>query len=299
MDPVEAHRTWYARLVTATAGIPPSERRLLDAFASTPRERFVGAGPWQVFTRIGYVETPSDDPTFLYQDVAVALVKDRQVNNGQPSLHAVCLAALGVREREAVVHVGAGTGYYSAILARLAGSAGSVDAYEIDPVLAARAAENLADHLNVRVHAASGTEGALPACDALYVNAGATGPAEAWLDALRPGGRLLFPLTALQGAGAMLLATRTAGAAFAARFVCGASFIPCAGARDEETERALAAAFQRGGMGEVKSLRRGGEPDATAWCAGRGWWLSTAPPGSSPRRFEVRETSGPKERHAT
>lgn len=294
MDSIEAHRTWYARLVTATAGIPPSERRIQEAFAATPRERFVGRGPWRVFTRVGYVETPSDDPTFLYQDVAVALVPERQINNGQPSLHAICLAALGVREGEAVVHVGAGTGYYSAILARLAGSAGSVDAYEVDPELAARAGENLAEYQNVKVHAASGAEGELPACDAIYVNAGATGPADAWLDALRPGGRLLFPLTAMQGAGAMLLVTRgtdgasetgaasgamsggAASGAFVARFVCGASFIPCLGARDEDTEKALATAFQRGGMAEVRSLRRGGAPDATAWFAGRGWWLSTA-----------------------
>jgi len=184
-----------------------------------------------------------------------------------------------VREGEAVVHVVAGTGYYSAILARLAGPSGSVDAYEVDPELARRAAENLSDCPNARVHAASGTEGELPAGDAIYVNAGATGPADAWLDALRPGGRLLFPLTAMQGAGAMLLATRAGDGELAARFVCGASFIPCLGARDAETEKALALAFQKGGMAEVRSLRRGDAPDATAWCAGRGWWLSTAPAG--------------------
>jgi protein-L-isoaspartate(D-aspartate) O-methyltransferase len=279
MDRVEAHRAWYARLVTATAGIPPTEHRLREAFASTPRERFVGAGPWRVFTRVGYIETPSDDPALLYQDITVALKSEQQINNGQPSLHAVCLAALGVCEGEAVVHVGAGTGYYSALLARLAGPTGSVAAYEIDPELAERAAANLAAHPNVKVHHRSGTDGQLPACDAVYVNAGATGPVDVWLDCLRPGGRLLFPLTPDQGPGAMLLVTRAAGDRFAARFVCGAMFIPCIGARDEETAQRLSAAFQRGGLEEVRSLRRGTPPDPTSWCSGRGWWLSTAPVG--------------------
>jgi protein-L-isoaspartate(D-aspartate) O-methyltransferase len=43
-----------------------------------------------------------------------------------------------------VVHVGAGTGYYSAILAEMVGRTGRVTAIEIDPLLAARAKENLA-----------------------------------------------------------------------------------------------------------------------------------------------------------
>jgi protein-L-isoaspartate(D-aspartate) O-methyltransferase len=193
MAPLAAHRLFFARLVTANAGVPASEERLVAAFASTPRERFLGPGPWRVFTRMGYVETPSDDPTFLYQDVTVALKEAEQINNGQPLLHAACLAALGVREGEDVVHVGAGTGYYSALLARLAGPSGSVAAYEIDPELAERAARNLAELPQVTVHARSGSEGGLPSCDALYVNAGATDPVDSWLDALRPGGRLLFP----------------------------------------------------------------------------------------------------------
>src|SRR6266513_1352013 len=32
-----------------------------------------GAGPWKVFAGGNYVETPTDDPAFLYQDVVVAL----------------------------------------------------------------------------------------------------------------------------------------------------------------------------------------------------------------------------------
>lgn len=276
MDRLAAHRRWFAQLVMANAGIPATEQTLLDAFASTPRERFLGPGPWKVFTRIGYIETPSDDPALLYQDVTVALKSQQQINNGQPTLHAVCLSALAIVPGEAVVHVGAGSGYYTALLARLTGPSGSVDAFEIDPDLARSAGENLAEQGNVRVHSRSGAEGPLPPCDVLYVNAGATTPLDVWLDALRPGGRLLFPLTPPQGAGAMLLVRRVAADRLAARFVCGALFIPCVGARDEETGRKLGEAFLRGDMARVRSLRRGDPPDSTAWCGGQGWWLSTS-----------------------
>jgi protein-L-isoaspartate(D-aspartate) O-methyltransferase len=118
----------------------------------------------------------------------------------------------------------------------------------------------------------------LPTCDVIYVNAGATDPMDVWLDALRPGGRVLFPLTPAQGAGGMLLLTRTAAdGGFTARFVCQAMFIPCFGARDDEVAKRLTEAFQAGGLRNVQSLRRHTPPDSTCWCSGRGWWLSTAP----------------------
>ena len=279
MDRLEAHRKWFAQLITANAGVPPTEQKLIDAFASTPRERFVGTGPWRVFTRIGYVQTPSDDPALLYQDITVALKSEGQINNGQPTLHAVCLAALAVQAGETIVHVGAGSGYYSALLAKLTGPTGAVFAYEIEEDLAERARENLAELPQVRVHPRSGTDGPLPECDVVYVNAGATDPVDAWLDCLRPGGRLLFPLAPPQGAGAMLLVKRTAANNFAARFVCGAMFIPCVGACDDETAQKLSEAFKRGDMAKVQSLRRDASPDETSWCAGRSWWLSTSPAG--------------------
>jgi len=275
MERLEAHRLFFASLITASVGLPRGSR-FEAAFASTPRELFVGPGPWRVFTVAGYIDTPTADPAFLYQDVTVALKAESQINNGQPTLHVACLASLNPKEGEAVVHIGAGTGYYTALLAKLVGPSGSVDAYEIEPDLAQRATANLADLSNATVHTRSASEGALPECDVIYVSAGATGPLDTWLDALRSGGRLLVPVTPAQGAGGILLVTRTSPDRFDARFICRALFIPCSGARDEETAQRLTEAFKREDFKDVKSLRRNTPPDETCWCAGPAWWLSTS-----------------------
>lgn len=279
MNRLKAHRYFYADLITARAGAMKNER-LKGAFASIPREHFVGKGPWKIFAAGNYIETPSDDPAFLYQDVVVALAPERRINNGQPVLHAINLAALNVSQGEIVLHVGAGTGYYTAVLAKLAGTKGAVVAYEVEHDLAQNAMRNLGDLSNVTLQERSSSEAPLPVCDAIYVSAGATAPLEVWVDALRVNGRLLFPLPPADGpggtpgAGAMLLITRTGTDRFDARFVCPATFVPCSGARDEQTAQKLSAAFRRGDLQNVKSLKRNSQPDDTCWCAGNGWWLS-------------------------
>jgi protein-L-isoaspartate(D-aspartate) O-methyltransferase len=274
IDRVQAHRIFFAKLITANAGIA-SGGELEAALASTPREQFVGPPPWKIFTRSGYVESPTDDPALLYQDVVVSLGGEGPFNNGQPTLHAFCLATLDVRKGERVVHVGAGTGYYTTLLAKLVGETGTVDAYEIEPGFARRATENLAGFSCVRVHARSGTEGPLPECDIVYVNAGATEPLDVWLDALRPKGRLLFPMTPAEGAGAMLLVTKQENGRFAARFLLQVQFVPCIGARDEKTAQRLTMAFRNNEWAKVKSLNRDEAEDESCWFAGNGWWLST------------------------
>lgn len=274
---LQAHRNFFARLITGSAGVPPGSE-LEAAFAATPREKFVSPPPWKVFTRSGYIETHSSDPAFLYQDVVVPLGVEAPLNNGQPTLHACCLSALNIRKGEHIVHVGAGSGYYTAILARLTGEDGRVDACEIHPELAARAAANLAEFRQVQIHLRSGAEPPLPACDALYVNAAASQPLAVWLDALTPGGRLLFPLAPSGAPGAMLLLTRQAGSRFAARFLVQAHFVPCTGAQDESAAENLMEAFRRGDWGKVRSLRRNSLPDRSCWYAAEHWWLSTRDP---------------------
>jgi protein-L-isoaspartate(D-aspartate) O-methyltransferase len=109
------------------------------------REDFLGPGPWPILRWFrGYVPTPSADPVYLYTDDVIGILPQRNLNNGQPSLHAHLIASAAPQAGEHVVHVGAGVGYYTAILVQLTGHLGTVTAIELDPQLAARAAANLA-----------------------------------------------------------------------------------------------------------------------------------------------------------
>jgi len=264
-------RAEFGRRMAASAGVE-NDSPVAKVFAAVPRERFVGAPPWRVFGADGE-GILVNDPAMLYQDVLVQIKGEVAINNGQPSLHALCFAAMRVVPGEAAIHIGAGTGYYTAMLGKLVGERGRVDAYEIESDLALRAAENLAEMPWVRVQAKSGTAGFLPECDVLYVSAGATDPLEMWLDALRIGGRLLFPLTPDEGYGGMLLVTRWKEE-YAARFLCGAKFVGCEGARNAAMGQRLTTCFSKKRTAEVRSLKRGGEADETAWCVGTNWWLS-------------------------
>jgi len=269
-----AKRQAYAAEVTRSAGV--SDPRIEAAFAAVPREDFVGFPPWRVGSG-AFGSVSVSDPERLYEDVLVGIDAPRGINNGQPSLHAQALDALGVSEGETIVQIGAGAGYYTAILATLVGRKGRVIAYEIEPDLAERAAANLARYARVEVRARSGVDD-LPAADAIYVNAAATHPLRAWLDALKPGGRLVFPLQAAGSSGSMLIVTRPErGEAWPARLLMGVVFIACEGAQDPELGRRLDQAFRRGGQAGVRSLRFGGAPRKTDWLRGDGWALSTEP----------------------
>jgi protein-L-isoaspartate(D-aspartate) O-methyltransferase len=244
------------------------------------REPFAGPGPWSIHVfGAGYIKTPDDDPAFLYQDTLVALDAARGINIGQPSSHARWLDALRPRDGEAVLQVGVGSGYYTSILAHLVGGAGQMHGFEIDAPLAERARENLKPLPQAIVYTRTGIADGLPKVDAIYVCAGITQPSWAWLDALRPNGRLIFPLHAVDAGGGMLMIRRPErGKIWPARFVSSAWFISCVGPQDDGLGRGLTAAFAGGDAKNVRSFRIDSPIDATCWFAGEGWWLSTYDP---------------------
>jgi hypothetical protein len=118
-------------------------KALISAFANVPREAFVGPGPWLISDGEGYRLTPDADASQLYANVLVALDGERELNNGRPGTHAPWLEALAPLPGEHVVHVGAGAGYYTAILAALVGLSGRVTAIEIEPALIAQLRRNV------------------------------------------------------------------------------------------------------------------------------------------------------------
>jgi protein-L-isoaspartate(D-aspartate) O-methyltransferase len=274
-------RADYAIEVCSAGGV--QSEAVLRAFATVPREDYLGKGPWRLLRgdRLseGYETTPDDDPVHLYQNVLVAIDEKRWLNNGQPSGLAKWIDLLAIGPGDRVLHIGCGVGYYSAIMAEVVGPRGHLAAVEIDPALAARARTNLLSYAHVEVHHGDGGMCEAGPRDAIFVNAGATHPQPLWLSRLAHNGRLLFPLTVSLGTGEvggghMLRVMRTEGG-YEARFVSTVGIFPCAGAREPEAERRLRKAYSRGEEELVQELRVDiHSEESSCWLHDAGWCLS-------------------------
>ncbi len=275
-DPIETRRRFYAEELRFTTRM--RSPRVEAAFAAVPREKFVGDGPWRLkslWNMADYWTTDDADPKHVYHDVLIALDEKLGLNNGQPSLWAFLFDRLGVAAGDQVLHLGSGTGYYTAILAELAGADGRVTAFEIEPSMVARARIALAPWPQVVLIHGDGANGPFSPVDVIVASAGATHPLPAWIEALKPGGRLLFPMTVTRGPGGMLLVTRRDGDEFSAQFLCAAAFYEFSGARDPDVSSRLAQALMGDRGAGVKSLRRDPHAEEEAcWLHGDGWCLS-------------------------
>ena len=259
---IEDCRRFYAEEIRIAAGL--NSGPLTEAFARVPREQFLGPSPWQIVSpdmlsrEKAYVTT--ENPQDLYHNVLIALDPKRHLNNGQPSALAHWINALDLKTGDRVFHLGCGVGYYTAILAEVVGTSGSVVGVEVDPGLAARAKQNLTTYPHVTVHAADGASFDPGECDAMLINAGVTHPQTLWLNRLLPGGRLVLPLTVgsgiIPGAGMMVKIEANASDLWNAQMVSFVAIFSCTSARDPELEPILEQSLKSRALLNLKSLRR-------------------------------------------
>jgi protein-L-isoaspartate(D-aspartate) O-methyltransferase len=277
---VDQFRSFYASYMAAAARQPTWPRgyafqtRLEGAFETVPREMFLPRGPWHIDAGSGgLIETPNADVRFLYQDVLVAIDTSRGINNGQPSGHAQFMGLLEPRPGETVVHIGSGTGYYSAILSMLVAPGGRVAAFELNEDLALGARRNLQTLDNVSVTVGDATLLELPEADVVYVNAGVIRPPVHWLRALRPGGRMFVPWRPTADIGIALVISRTAQG-FRANPAMPAWFIHCVGASTSSSGD-KAPDIKSAWATRALYLKSARQPDATATAIYGELWFSS------------------------
>jgi protein-L-isoaspartate(D-aspartate) O-methyltransferase len=293
MSDLSLQRRFFAEEVQIACNI--QNRALLDALAEVSRERFLGSGPWVVRGEADLQgplrRTPGDDPRFVYHNVSIGIDPSRMLFNGAPGQVCTAIEALALERGARVLHLGAGTGYYTAVIGHVVGREGHVVGIEVDDSLAARAGDNLGDMPWVSVQHGDGSSAVTGRFDAILVNAGVTHPEPWWLDALVANGRLVLPLTASfaapsaprmhtgpmanLGKGVLVQLTKGAvGESFAARILTFVAIYSALGLRDDVINAELASALSRMPYPPLQRLRFDDhEATTTCWChTARGCW---------------------------
>jgi len=154
-----------------------SDPRVLDALASVPRELFV----------------PPNLRASAYDDTPLPLTCGQTIS--QPFIVALMTEMLALRGDETVLEIGTGSGYQTAVLARLAKHVYSA---ELEPELAAGVADRLArlDITNVTLGVGNGIQLFRPFApfDAILSAAAPEVLPEELVDQLAEGGRCIIPV---------------------------------------------------------------------------------------------------------
>jgi protein-L-isoaspartate(D-aspartate) O-methyltransferase len=197
-----------------------SDPRLAAALGQVPRHVFV----------------PAAELAEAYADQAIVTHHRDGVptsSASQPAVVAAMLEQLRPSPGGSILEIGAGTGYNAALLSELVGASGRVVTVDIDPEVADEARGHLSEAgvANVAVICGDGALGWADGApyDGIIVTAGVTDLAPAWVDQLRPGGRLVVPLS-IEGVSQSVALTGAGDGHLHSVAVCEAMFMPLTGA---------------------------------------------------------------------
>ncbi|MGW0827553.1 methyltransferase, FxLD system [Streptomyces sp. NPDC002845] len=157
-----------------------------------------------------------------------------------PQIQALMLEQAQIRPGMKVLEIGSG-GLNAVYLAELVGPDGAVTTVDIDPEVTERATRLLAEngYARVRVVTADAAEpiAGLGQVDVIMVTAGAWDIPPAWIDQLKPGGRLVVPLR-MRGLTRSVAFTRVGGHLESeSAKICG--FVPMQGSSSHQEELLL------------------------------------------------------------
>lgn len=172
-----------------------AELKNKGAIRTPPVETAFGAVPRHLFVPGVALDEVYRDQSIPTKRLAGAVVS----SSSQPAIMAVMLEQLALEPGHRVLEIGAGTGYNAALMAHIVGESGQVVTIDIDEDIVEDAREHLAAAGFKRVQAVCGDGGlgyaeAAP-YDRIILTVGAWDLLPAWLEQLKPGGRLLFPLS--------------------------------------------------------------------------------------------------------
>jgi protein-L-isoaspartate(D-aspartate) O-methyltransferase len=176
IDPTADARAWMVRRQIENRGV--RDPRVLAAMREVPRERFV----------------PDDESPWAFDDHPLPIGHGQTIS--QPYIVALMTEALALEPHHRALEIGAGSGYQSAILARLCRH---VCALERDPMLAAHARVTLTELgvANVDLRCGDGFEGwpePDTGFDAILIACATRRAPHVLLDQLAAPGRMVVPL---------------------------------------------------------------------------------------------------------